>query len=72
MSYHDSPPNEKAEAAHDDFGELKISAPQHHRHHHGHAKTEEEIARIDAIALAQGTTMESFKHLDEKKILRKV
>lgn len=70
MSSHDSRLNEKAEVAHDDFGEAKISGPRYH--HHGHAKTEEEISRIDALALAQGTTMESFKHLDQKKILRKV
>ncbi|EXF85313.1 major facilitator superfamily transporter [Colletotrichum fioriniae PJ7] len=31
-----------------------------------------EIERIDAIATAQGTTLASFAHLDEKKILRKV
>lgn len=32
----------------------------------------EEIDRIDAVAAAPGTTFESFAHLDEKKILRKV
>ncbi|KAK7438662.1 major facilitator superfamily transporter [Colletotrichum acutatum] len=31
-----------------------------------------EIERIDAIATAQGTTLASFAHLDEKKILRKM
>ena len=31
-----------------------------------------EIAHIDALATAPETTLESFAHLDEKKILRKV
>ena len=31
-----------------------------------------EIAHIDALAMAPETTLESFAHLDEKKILRKV
>lgn len=31
-----------------------------------------EIAHIDAIATAPDTTLDSFAHLDEKKILRKV
>jgi len=31
-----------------------------------------EIERIDAIALAHGTTLASFSHLDEAKILRKM
>ena len=31
-----------------------------------------EIAHIDAMATAPETTLESFAHLDEKKILRKV
>lgn len=46
---------------------------QHHHHilHHGSSKQDEEIGRIDAIALAPGTTFQSFAHLDEKKILRK-
>ncbi|TPX16214.1 uncharacterized protein E0L32_004209 [Thyridium curvatum] len=46
---------------------------QHHHHilHHGSTKQDEEIGRIDAIALAPGTTFQSFAHLDEKKILRK-
>jgi len=47
------------------------------KHHHGKhgglgRRSESEIARIDAIALAEGTTMESFAHLDKKKILRKM
>lgn len=32
----------------------------------------EEIARIDKLATAPGVTLESFSHLDEKKILRKM
>lgn len=32
----------------------------------------EEVARIDKLALAPGVTAESFAHLDEKKILRKM
>lgn len=31
-----------------------------------------QVDRIDAMATAPGTTLESFSHLDEKKILRKV
>lgn len=34
--------------------------------------TEAQIAHIDAVATAPETTLESFAHLDEKKILRKV
>lgn len=36
-----------------------------------HLTRKDEIGRIDAIATAQGTTLASFAHLDEKKILRK-
>ncbi|KAH9995345.1 major facilitator superfamily domain-containing protein [Xylariaceae sp. FL0662B] len=39
------------------------------RHDHGER---EEIERIDAWATAPETTLESFAHLDEKKILRKM
>lgn len=67
MSSHD----EKAEVAHDDSGGEKITAaPDYHHSEHGRMKAE--IERIDAIALAPGTTIDSFSHLDEKKILRKV
>lgn len=31
-----------------------------------------EVERIDAMATAEGTTLASFAHLDEKKIMRKV
>jgi hypothetical protein len=42
--------------------------------HHGkeHSAREGEIERIDALALAPETTLASFAHLDEKKILRKM
>lgn len=33
---------------------------------------QDEIDRIDGFALAEGTTLDSFKHLDEKNILRKM
>lgn len=72
MSVHDSPPNEKAEVVQDEFGVGKAVDPLQHDRHGHHNKTKEEIERIDALALAPGTTIESFKHLDEKKILRKV
>jgi hypothetical protein len=39
--------------------------------HVGFLKKKEEIDRIDGMAMAQGTTLASFAHLDEKKILRK-
>ncbi|KAH8904692.1 MFS general substrate transporter [Coniochaeta sp. PMI_546] len=43
-------------------------------HPHGGRRSSRvgEIERIDAIALAPETTMESFAHLDHKKILRKM
>jgi hypothetical protein len=36
-----------------------------------HSHTDE-VARIDALAIAPGVTRESFAHLNEKKILRKM
>ena len=41
------------------------------RGHHEHG-LRAEVEHIDALATAPGTTLESFAHLDEKKILRKV
>jgi hypothetical protein len=39
----------------------------------GHLHTRKDVTdRIDAMAMAPGTNHESFAHLDEKKILRKV
>lgn len=74
MSSHDSPPNEKVDVAQDEFvGDEKTGGSPEYPRHRGHPnRTEEEIERVDAIALAQGTTVESFRGLDEKKILRKV
>lgn len=71
MSFRDSPLNEKAVMVQDEFGHEKLSNHQA-RHHGHHDKTEEEIERVDALALAEATTLDSFKHLDEKKILRKM
>ncbi|KAF2014647.1 MFS general substrate transporter [Aaosphaeria arxii CBS 175.79] len=42
------------------------------RHHGKQSKRAAEVERIDAMATAPGVTMESFAHLDEKKILRKM
>lgn len=40
---------------------------------HGHKKTKQElIAEIDARVTAPGVTRESFNHIDEKKLLRKM
>lgn len=74
MISHDTLSSEKAEIAQDDFPEqVRKGGALGRNQQHGHLnKTEEEIERIDAIALAQNTTLESFAHLDEKKILRKV
>lgn len=72
MSFHDSPPNEKVDVAQDEFVEARRKtrgSTEHHRHH----DRPEEIERIGVIAPnTQGTTTDSFKHLDENKILRKV
>jgi hypothetical protein len=57
---------EKAE-----YAEKEV-APSSSHHAHRRGSRVGEIERIDAIALAPETTMESFAHLDEKKILRKV
>ncbi|ETS75144.1 hypothetical protein PFICI_13628 [Pestalotiopsis fici W106-1] len=43
-----------------------------HGHDHARLSEREEIGRIDAMADAPGVSMESFAHLDEKKILRKM
>ncbi|KAI1259316.1 MFS general substrate transporter [Xylariaceae sp. FL1019] len=37
-----------------------------------HHARQDEVGRIDALATAPGTTVESFAHLNEKKILRKM
>lgn len=59
MAPYSTPPNEKAEAFEAE------TAPN--RSHNGG-----QVSRIDAMATAPGTTLDSFSHLDEKKILRKV
>lgn len=56
MASYHTPPNEKAE-----FVEAE-RAPN----------GRSQVDRIDAMATAPGTTLDSFSHLDEKKILRKV
>ncbi|KAK9802306.1 putative Major facilitator superfamily domain-containing protein [Seiridium cardinale] len=43
-----------------------------HGRRRGSSTVEEEIGRIDAMAEAPGVSVESFAHLDEKKILRKM
>ena len=69
---------EKAEVLKQDSdsptGSLNKPSPVHHKHIHSHSKLTkaEEIAQIDALATRDGVTLASFKHLDEKKILRKM
>jgi hypothetical protein len=64
---------EKAEASEIDRVSDGDGAHRHsHGHEHGRLSERDEIGRIDAMADAPGVTMESFAHLDEKKILRKV
>ena len=59
-----------------DFPTVSLDKPSPVRHEniHSHSKLTkaEEIAQIDALATADGVTLASFKHLDEKKILRKM
>jgi hypothetical protein len=56
MASYHTPPNEKAEVF------------EAERAPNGRSQ----VDRIDAMATAPGTTLDSFSHLDEKKILRKV
>lgn len=64
---------EKAEASEIDRVSDGDGAHRHsHGHEHGRLSERDEIGRIDAMADAPGVTMESFAHLDEKKILRKM
>ncbi|KAF2251831.1 MFS general substrate transporter [Trematosphaeria pertusa] len=51
---------------------IKPVAVGHHHDHGKHHTKSEEKARIDALATAPGVSMNSFAHLDEKKILRKM
>ncbi|KAI2629898.1 MFS general substrate transporter [Hypoxylon sp. NC1633] len=43
-----------------------------HQEYHGEKEFQDEVRRIDALATATDTTLESFADLDEKKILRKM
>ncbi|KAK7698164.1 hypothetical protein SLS64_012839 [Diaporthe eres] len=71
MASSDRSQNEKADVAQNEFGIGSVSAlPPHSRH--GHSRGKDEIDRIDALATAEGTTLDSFKHLDEKAILHKM
>ena len=56
------------------LAQLEGAQNGHRDGHGGHHKlsADEEMRRIDALALAQGTTLASFSHLDEKRILRKM
>jgi hypothetical protein len=71
MASSDRSQNEKADVAQDEFGIGSVAEdPPHSRH--GHSRAKDEIDRIDALATAEGTTLNSFSHLDEKAILRKM
>ncbi|RGP60417.1 tartrate transporter [Fusarium longipes] len=59
MAPYSTPPNEKAEV-------LEAETAPNRGHNGG------QVGRIDAMATAPGVTLESFSHLDEKKILRKM
>lgn len=53
----------------------ELVAGEHHKYadHHGRRISKAEIVHeIDAIATAPGVTRESFAHIDEKKLLRKM
>lgn len=63
---------EKAEASEVDRISDLDAQRRSHGHDHEGLTEREEIGRIDAMADAPGVTMESFAHLDEKKILRKM
>lgn len=74
-----SPTSSKADVAEAEDrhrgGGVAAAAEKHSQEHHRglhHNKAQDEVERIDAAATAPGVTMESFAHLDEKKILRKV
>lgn len=55
-----------------EIAEKEVAGKTNKHHGRGQTRRQSEIERIDAMALAPETTMESFAHLDEKKILRKV
>jgi hypothetical protein len=54
-----------------DVAQHEVATHHHEPRRHSH-KISSEVGRIDAIALAPETTMETFAHLDQKKILRKM
>lgn len=59
-----------------DVSETEDGHGHNHGHGHGHDNADhitrkEMKEQIDAAATAEGLTLESFSHLDEKKILRK-
>jgi hypothetical protein len=77
MSDTSDPLSEKATQAQHDFATDKSSGayvePLPKATDHGHKKTKAELIReIDARATAPGVTRESFNHIDEKKLLRKM
>jgi hypothetical protein len=77
MSDSDGPLGEKATQSHHEFATDKGTAVHEEFSSkmtaHGHKKTKEElIHEIDARATAPGVTRESFNHIDEKKLLRKM
>ncbi|KAI1858514.1 uncharacterized protein JN550_012561 [Neoarthrinium moseri] len=53
-------------------GEVAVADPTHHERRHSKSTERDEIGRIDAMADAPGVTLDTFSHLDEKKILRKM
>jgi hypothetical protein len=50
----------------------KRTLAQHEKVEHAKRSEKEEMERIDALATAPETTLATFAHLDEKKILRKM
>lgn len=67
----EKPSHERVSRDLDNSPARKTSISQTIASHKGKSKAEE-IARIDRLATAPGVTLESFAHLDEKKILRKM
>lgn len=58
---------ERSTGIHEEFATKEVG------HGHGHKKTKQELVQeIDARAMAPGVTRESFSHIDEKKLLRKM
>ncbi|UPX09665.1 uncharacterized protein EKO05_0000349 [Ascochyta rabiei] len=67
----EKPPQERNSREPDDSPARKELA-SHSTSSRGGKSRAEEIARINKLATAPGVTAESFAHLDEKKILRKM